>query len=586
MHRIKFLNISNFRSIKFASFEFSNYTPLVGYNNAGKTNVLSALSWAVKKTSLDEHDFFDPSQPVSITAEICGIDANILSRIEERDKSKIEKFIFNESLKIRRTQTSPGTPVSQINIEVCNDSGEWSPQPSGIDAAISRLFPEAIFIGAMENATDDVAKFGSGTTIGKLMREILPAFEEKYKQSIIDSLGHISTQISAAGTNKDENLLDIDKRLQKEMSGLFPGITPRTHIPTPTFSDFIKGATIKFFDENFNAEGRDAHTFGHGAQRSVQIALVKCLADIKRQSAGDDGRTTLLLIDEPELYLHPQAIEIVRAALLRLSKEGYQVAFSTHSAGMIDRADAQDVLLIRRTNLNGTYALPRLREAVQNTISDSDHQSELLFELSNSNKFLFSEKVIIAEGKTERKILPKLYEKIIGSNLAEEKMGLITFDGAENISPALRILEAIGVKPMAIADLDFAFHGAIARGLINKDCDAIKYCKKILIRLESEGKILLHDGLPTRNKGQSAAEAFRILSQEKDAAAPIDEIHSILKEKCIWIWKAGDIEAHLGLSGKKSGVHARFLKNIENELFVKQLPDYSGVRSLFDWLRA
>ena len=328
MHRIKSLNVCNFRSIKSASFEFSNYTPLVGYNNAGKTNILSALSWAVKKTSLGEHDFFDMNLPVSVTAEICGIESDIINKLEEKSKSKIEKFIFNRTLTIRRTQNSPGIPVSQINIEVCNDSGEWSPQPSGIDAAISRLFPEAIFIGAMENATDDVAKFGSGTTIGKLMREILPAFEEKYKESIIDSLGQISTQISATGENKDEILLDIDKRLEKEMNGLFPGITPRMHIPTPTFSDFIKGATIKFFDGNSDADGRDAHSFGHGAQRSVQIALIKCLADIKRQSAGDDGRTTLLLIDEPELYLHPQAIEIVRTALLRLSKEGYQVAFS------------------------------------------------------------------------------------------------------------------------------------------------------------------------------------------------------------------------------------------------------------------
>ena len=67
-----------------------------------------------------------------------------------------------------------------------------------------------------------------------------------------------------------------------------------------------------------NPAGRDVSALGHGAQRSIQMALVRHLADIKRDS-GEQASNTILLIDEPELYLHPQAIEVLRDALKTLS---------------------------------------------------------------------------------------------------------------------------------------------------------------------------------------------------------------------------------------------------------------------------
>ena len=53
-------------------------------------------------------------------------------------------------------------------------------------------------------------------------------------------------------------------------------------------------------------------TLGHGAQRSIQMTLIRHLADLKLNNQ-EQATTTLLLIDEPELYLHPQAIEILRS---------------------------------------------------------------------------------------------------------------------------------------------------------------------------------------------------------------------------------------------------------------------------------
>ncbi|MCV5648186.1 ATP-binding protein, partial [Escherichia coli] len=80
--------------------------------------------------------------------------------------------------------------------------------------------------------------------------------------------------------------------------------------------------------------------FGHGTQRSIQMALIQYLADIKKRSDDTKKSNTLIFIDEPELYLHPSAINSVRESLVALSDLGFQVIISTHSASMLSAKHA------------------------------------------------------------------------------------------------------------------------------------------------------------------------------------------------------------------------------------------------------
>ena len=46
---------------------------MVGYNNAGKTNILESIKWVLKKSTLKLNDFNNPETPVIVTAKIDGI---------------------------------------------------------------------------------------------------------------------------------------------------------------------------------------------------------------------------------------------------------------------------------------------------------------------------------------------------------------------------------------------------------------------------------------------------------------------------------------------------------------------------------
>ena len=48
-HLLSEIIIKNFKSIQYETFELSAFTPLVGYNNAGKSNILDFCSGYLKK---------------------------------------------------------------------------------------------------------------------------------------------------------------------------------------------------------------------------------------------------------------------------------------------------------------------------------------------------------------------------------------------------------------------------------------------------------------------------------------------------------------------------------------------------------
>lgn len=590
MHHISEIRIQNFKSISDGVFSLSHYTPLVGYNNAGKTNILRAVSWIIKRSSLPMEDFHRADQPVVVEAEISGITGEVLVAIGDAHRGRVEPLVVDGRIRIRRTQSAPGQTVAAIRFEVLkriDERCEWVVNPAGIDPAISALFPEPIFIGAMENATEDVAKFGSGTTIGKLLKEIMTPVIERHSFDVATALQDVSRKLSANADEKDETLVDLDQRIQGELSKLFPGVSAKTHIPVPEFADFIKSATIRIFEEGYdNPNGRDASSFGHGAQRSIQIALIKCLAEVRRADGGNASRTTLLLIDEPELYLHPQAIEVVRSALSRLAGDGYQVIITTHSANMISRSDAPNTLIIRRCAANGTRCYPRIKDAVRNAIDDAEHQSEALFALSNSSKILFSERVGITEGKTERTLLPVIFHNEFRLTPDEDKIGLVDIGGTPNIPDTMKVLNAMGVPCRAIVDLDFAFRIAPIKGLLDPEHAELTACKAVLVQLRDRGDVGLDaDGLPTKHNGAPAAAAFEILARHHTAIPSIARLHEELKALGVWMWTKGALEAHLGIA-KTSAAQRAFMSSLADDDYTAALPDYQSVKEAMAWLRA
>ncbi|XYS42268.1 ATP-dependent nuclease [Acinetobacter baumannii] len=584
-HKISNIVIKNFKSCADTEIILSEFTPLIGYNNAGKSNCLSAIQWLLRKSSLAEKDFYDVSRPVEVIATIVGISSQLLDLMPSNQKRSIEGQIVNGELKIRRIQDKPNAKTTDIKLSVWDQaSSDWILNPTGIDNAINILLPEPIRIGAMENAAEDASKAKTTTTIGKLLAEFLEPVKTSHESELNQHLLEVAARISSSGGQRFSELANIDQGVNVKVNDLFPGMSVKLHFETPTIDDLVKTGTLKVFEGQGNA--RDFASYGHGAQRSIQMALVQYLAEIKRQNGTQS--TTLLLIDEPELYLHPFAIEQVREALIALSRNGYQVVISTHSAQMITAESAETAILIRKNEQRGTYSRKRLVDAIQNVVPNSTHQMEHLFSLTYSTQLLFAENVVLTEGKTELRLLPFIFKCLSNITMGQEKHALVAQGGVNDTQKSLAILAEMDLPTKAICDLDYCFNGAITHNFLSSTDSDIVNIKVILERIAPQKGITLNPStkLPQKNSTISAARAYEILAAETDAIPLIESLHNKMKAQRIWIWKKGAIEAHIGTSSKTESEWAKFKQDVINNGCDATCADYQSISDLVTWLRS
>lgn len=579
------LRLSNYRSCRELEVELNRYTALVGYNNSGKSNILSALAWLLKKYSLPASEFWDPTLPITVYAELTEIEEKDIELLIERQQAQISPFIANKTLCIRRSQPHPDAKAAELPIEVLDPgTGEWKSNPTGIDNAIGVLLPDPLKISAMEDAEEDSTKAKTSTTIGKLLAEFTESIQQAHADELNHYLSEVSRRISSTGDARITELGVIDEGINGKLQDIFPGMSVSLHFDVPDVGTLIRAGTLKV-KENDGVE-RDFGSYGHGAQRSIQMTLVRHLAEVKR---GDkSGGTTLLLIDEPELYLHPFAIEQVRAALKQLSTQRYQVIFSTHSAQLIQPEDAQHVLLVRKGGNGETTIRKRLRDAIQNVVPGAQHQTEHLFSLSNASQFLFADSILVLEGKTERKLLPSIYQSYKQKSLGQSKVALISLDGCTNLSKTLRILTEMDMPTKAVVDLDYAFTRASSDGFIEAtDADLVSL-KNIFTRMATNGEVTIDPltGLPMKGPQGTASDAYMLLAARTDTNAEIESLHQKLLVHGIWLWTRGAIEPHLNLTAKTESAWAAFQQSMGESSYQTACNNDAKAIQLIDWIAA
>lgn len=521
--------------------------------------------------------------------KISGISQVILDQLPPNQQTAIQPYLFSDSLYIKRVQGQPNTGVAGVILLVRDPSNvgnpnEWRNAPTGLPQALEVLFPEPIHIGAMENAEEDVSKNKNTTTIGKLLAEIIGPIQAGYSVQVQTALDGIRDLLDADGSSRASELNDFDAAVNGKVESFFPGVNIKVHVPTPELKEVFSKGTIKVF-ENLNPEGRDVSALGHGAQRSIQMALVRHLADIKRES-GEQASNTILLIDEPELYLHPQAIEVLRDALKTLSTQGYQVIFATHSPFMITSKDVENTLLIRKNNAQGTHKRNSLKTAIASVAAAHPSQLAIVFSLSNSSNILFAEKVILAEGKTENRLLPKILHKITGRTLGLHKTALVPIDGSGSTRKTIDVLTAMAIPTKAIVDLDYALKEGENQGFLAAGDIDVAAIKTHLANIAPSHSINLNNGWPTKSgSALTAAEAFSLLAQESAIQSNLTALKAKMQAVGVYVWTKGTIENHLGCIPKNEVGWANFNSRLETEDLNLILPnDSTEITDMVTWL--
>jgi hypothetical protein len=180
---------------------------------------------------------------------------------------------------------------------------------------------------------------------------------------------------------------------------------------------------------------------------SVIDALESCCA------RGVSG--LLLLIEEPELYLRPQAQRYLYRLLREFALAGNQVIYSTHSPAFLSVARLNELVFVERLPQTGTRALQP--EPVS---ADEDFRVMSEFDAARSELFL-ARAVVLVEGLTEKLVLPFVFSAL-GYDVDREAVSIIECGGKPNIPLFARICTATGIPFVVVHDSDRKANGKLA----------------------------------------------------------------------------------------------------------------------------
>lgn len=593
MHKIGFIDIVGLRACHHVSLPVESFTPLVGQNNVGKSTILFALAWVLKPSALEQSDFSKVGEPVIVTARIDGITDEILKLIpEQKHQAAIAQFCASGSMWIRviaKTSGAKGFSCEVFDVEKYQGDAiplEWRDYPTGLPQAVSALLPEALRIDAMEDLGEDLGKAKAGSTMKSLLDLIMGPIIEAHAE-LATAMQTVQSILSAEGKSRSGHLKSFDEGATKALSNFFPGLAIELGLQTVEVKEFFKAGSLNITDIQ-TGDRRTFDQLGTGAQRAIQMALIRHLADLRIGQKLVAARR-LLLIDEPELYLHPQGVRRLRQALATLSQLGFQVIYATHSPLMLSRENAADAVIVRKDKAKGTLTRLPLRHAVTDALEEAQAQSRTLFELGNLAEIYFSDLVVLCEGKTEKRLLPLLYERLRGRHPELDQVAFVAVGSCSDIPKALPVLAAMGIEACGIADLDFAFTEARKgqKPMLPKDDHTLVCSKEVLKRLQAQHGFPLGDnGLPVKDKktGWQAADTWALFALDPEGAKISTGLHNTLRAQGLWVWTAGCIEDITGFPEKgEDAILAQELaiEPMDAEEIKATMPE---IKRCFDWL--
>jgi hypothetical protein len=215
---------------------------------------------------------------------------------------------------------------------------------------------------------------------------------------------------------------------------------------------------------NLNREGAPPFVFLPTARRGGDLVSVATHPRASRpaeliRSAGDLSgaverlvaariRGLVVLIEEPELYLSPQAQRHVYRLLRSLADRGNQVLYSTHASTFLSVAHLDELALVRQ----GTNAAGMALLQPEPLPSDESFRALAEFDAERAEMFL-SRAVLLVEGLTEKLALPFVFEAL-GYEPDSEGILILETGGKANMSLFARMCNECGIPYVVLHDRD------------------------------------------------------------------------------------------------------------------------------------
>lgn len=465
--RIRRFQIKNFKGIgtEPLSFDFSeNIITLIGENNVGKSSILEALDYFFSGTKTIPVRYFhnfnnEQENAISITVEF-----DTLSN-DDKEHQAIKSYISfededNECWILKKNYYYSDGKGKCDYITIVN--GEEKENPGGLTQNCDDLFTNEKMQKVFMPAVKDIAEIVDGkkkSVFSQIFQLLLSEELQVTKQyeTLITALEDYA-KLFEEGT-KHEKVTEIETLITEKIkriidaSGLIDVELPQQEklLPTPILStDDGRGIPINPSEQ------------GHGLQRALIFALLELYAEIVSKPDKEVGVANLLLIEEPEIFMHPQMERKIADVLYALAESGHvQVICTTHSPIFIRLLEKQKSLVrLVRDSDNNVSSIQVKDNMFVGDPEEKKKNLRMIMEFDSSvNELFFAKKIVLVEGYTEFIIFPKAAELLgifdtHGAKTAKNDVSIINCKSRDNIPLFQEVINHFDIPYIVIHDLE------------------------------------------------------------------------------------------------------------------------------------
>ena len=496
------ITIDNYKSIKHLEFEPSQgLNAFIGANSTGKSNIFDAINWLLGP-------MYPSFNSVCKEDHFLGKEENrIKIRLDFDDSHNLELNEYKEVVNYKNeTEIKSGLFYNYNNNSYNCKSGireNYCSAYLGVDRKILDYLPSSRWSLIGRILQEINKKFSVETyeynKVVKAKKEwlkdwlqiirdkLLFSVKDESGQKIMHKFLNILQEESARQLNRPKSDFVVDLSLYDPWN-------------------FYKTLQLLVKEQDMGMEFQ-ASNLGMGVQASISIAILKAYSELNLANKSP------IFIDEPELFLHPQAQRNFYKILRELSedkkdingnviREGTQVFYTTHSPNFLSTGNFNEVFIVRKTKEKGTFLKYakvgdfvqdlKIRQKIDSTEEDLFLRYKNAYEntgdTQKANEGFFAKKIILVEGQSETLLLPYFFD-LVGFDFIKEGISIVRCGSKSEIDRFYRLYSEFGVPCYVIFDGD--------KHLENTDEEQSNIVKnKSILELFGENQINYPDNEP------------------------------------------------------------------------------------------
>lgn len=425
------LAIRNFKSIR--NLEIRNIDGtliLVGKNNTGKTGILKAIRAALGNYPISENDFNEKNQNIEISMTLSITREDLLQFHSHGIISQYKRFEMWEKDFSSKLPSFDGKALSFTCTINRNRDIRYNDGFHKHNRFIPQLLPRLYFIDTGRKLTafqEDLLMFQEDEQLIRLRSNTCMFSSAKLCNQCFSCIGLINqkkpSELQLCETAKlleykmyHLNLSDFSRRVNENYQkngGIEEILFTLTCNPDALFS-----VTAETRRED-SRQPSPVENLSNGMKSIYMLSLLETYIDSEKQIPS------IIMVEYPELFLHPSLQKSAGAILYRLSRKN-QVIFSTHSPNLIANFTSRQLCQVVTDADDFTVA--REHADIDQVLDDLGY---------GANDLLNVGFVFIVEGKQDKNRLPlllkKYYPELHDANGRLSRISILTTNSCTNI---------------------------------------------------------------------------------------------------------------------------------------------------------